>query len=200
MHRRQQQLRPGAKRHATRHFLAALLVFATLASAVPPDAVFAAVCCENMGGAMKETCPLMRLKGLLQKQLARSGSSCHAGMEMPPSGEAAHEHDATPPELFPASDADATEHAHDQNASPQDAATEDAASPVAVSKPCHSECCCQANYLTRTQRPRDGASITSRFRPRPPASEVGQRVALAQLKDDSAVRRLSPARAPPASL
>jgi hypothetical protein len=199
MHRRQ-PIRPRAKRHATRHFLAALLVFATLASAVPPDAVFAAVCCESMGGAMKDSCPLMRLKGLLQKQLAQSGSSCHAGAATPPSGEATHEHDAPQPELFPATDADGAEHAHDQDASSQEATTEGASPRVAVSKPCRSECCCQANYLTRTQRPRDGAAITNRFRPRPPAPEAGQRAALARLKDDSAVRRLSPARAPPASL
>jgi hypothetical protein len=199
MHRRQ-PITSRAKRHVTRHVLAALLVFATLASAVPPDAVFAAVCCESMGGEMKDSCPFMRLKGLLQKQLAHAEPSCHAGMAMPPSGEATRGEDATP-ELFPASDEGGAGHAHDQNASSQDATTTgDAASRVAASKPCRSECCCQTNYLTRTPRPRDGAAITNRFRPRPPASEVGQRIALAVLKDDSAARRLSPARAPPASL
>jgi hypothetical protein len=203
---RSQPIRSGAKRHAARNILAALLLFATFASAVPPDAVFAAVCCESMGGAMKDTCPFMRLKGLLQKQLAHSEPSCHAGMAMPPSGEATHEHDATA-ELFPATEGDGVEYAHaqdasphDQNVSSQDSTKGDAASHVAVSQPCRSECCCQTNSLARTQRPRDGAAITNRFRPRPPASEVGRRVAHALLKDDSAARRLSPARAPPASL
>jgi hypothetical protein len=180
--------------------LAALLVFATLASAVHPDAVFAMVCCEGMGGAaMKDSCPFMRLKGLLRKAQAQSHPSCHAGMDMPSSDEATRGDDATP-ELFPATDVDATEHAHDQNASPQDATHAKVSHVAAVSKPCSSDCCCQTNSLTRTPRPRDAAAITNKFRPRPPTSEVSQRIALAVIKDDSEVRRLSPARAPPASL
>jgi hypothetical protein len=189
--------------------MAAVLVFATLASAVHPDAVFAMVCCEGMGGTMKDTCPFMRLKGLLQKAQAQSESACHhAGMEASADGGATHEHDAPPPELFPATatDGEAMGHAHDhnapsQNASSQDKTTHERVSFVAaVSKPCPSECCCRTSSLTRTPRPRDAAAISNRFRPRPPTSDVSQRAALAVLKDDSAARRLAPARAPPASL
>ncbi|HEX8162274.1 MAG TPA: hypothetical protein VF538_10405 [Pyrinomonadaceae bacterium] len=187
--------------------LAALLVFATLASAVPPDAVVASVCCEGMGGAMKDSCPIMRLKALLQKQLAQSGSSCHARMETPPAGEAAHDEHGALPELFPAAEGDAAAagraadqagSAADENASSPRATAEGAASHVSASKPCRSECCCQSNSLARNQRPRGEAAILNKFRP--PASEARQRVAHAVLKDDSAARRLSPARAPPASL
>jgi hypothetical protein len=200
MHRRQ-PIRSGATSHVTRTILAALLVFATLASAVHPDAVFAMVCCEGMGGAaVKDSCPFMRLKGLLQKEHAQSESKCHAGMDMSSSDEAMHADDATP-ELFPATNVDGTEHAHDQTASSQDTTTPAKVSYVAAfSKPCSSDGCCQTNSLTRTPRPRDAAAITNKFRPRPPTSEVSQRTALAVIKDSSAVRRLSPARAPPASL
>jgi hypothetical protein len=179
--------------------LAALLVFATLASAVHPDAVFAMVCCEGMGGAaMKDSCPFMRLKGLVQKEHAQSESKCHAGMDMSSSDEAMRVDDATP-ELFPATDVDATEQAHDQTASSQDTTHAKVSYVAAVSRPCSSDCC-QTNSLTRTPRPRDAAAITNKFRPRPPTSEVSQRISRAVIKDDSAVRRLSPARAPPASL
>jgi hypothetical protein len=202
MHRRQ-PITPGATRHVNRIVLAALLVFATLASAVPPDAVFASVCCESMGGAMKDSCPFMQLKALLQKQLAQSGSSCHGGMEMPPAGEAAHGEHGAAPELFPATEGDGAERAADQNgstqhATAQDATAQDAATHVFASKPCRSECCCQSNSLARNQRPRAATAILNRLRP--PASEAGERTALAALKHDSAARRLSPARAPPASL
>lgn len=207
---RPQPTKSRAERHATRNVLAALLVFVTLASAVPPDAVFASVCCESMGGAMKDSCPLMRLKGVLQKQLAHSESSCHAGMEMPPSGEAAHD---APPELFPATDGDAAQHDHHQavehrhhhNASSHDAATEatqakESSVAAAVSKPCSPDGCCQTGSLARRQRPRDEAAISNGFRPRTPTPAAAQRRARADLKHDSDARRLSPARAPPASL
>jgi hypothetical protein len=196
--RRRQPITSRVKRHATRTVLAALLVFATLVSAVPPDAVFASVCCEGMGGAMKDSCPFMRLKALLQKQLAQSGSSCHAGMEMPSAGEAAHDEHGATPELFPANEGDGAERAADQNGSTQHATAQDAAPHAAASKPCRSECCCPSNSLARNQRPRGEAAILNKFRP--PTSAASRRVALSVLKDDSAVRRLGPARAPPASL
>jgi hypothetical protein len=199
--RRRQPIKSGAKRHVTRPVLAAVLVLAALASAAPPDAVFAMVCCEGMGGAMKDSCPFMRLKGLLRKGHAQSEPECHAGMSMPSSGEAVRGEDA-PPELFPATEADGAEHHHhDQSASPQDTTTQATVSSVAaVSKPCSSDSCCQANNLTRTRRPREHAATSNKFRPRPPTSEVGQRGAPAVLQEYTAARRLSPARAPPASL
>lgn len=198
-----QPIKPRAKRRATRHFLAALLVFVTLASAVHPDAVFAMICCAGMGGtAMKDSCPFMRLKGLEQKEQAQPHPACHSGMEMASSGEAMRGDDATP-ELFPAAaapDGDGMAHPHDQNASSQDTTPEKISSAAAVSKPCSSDCCSQTNSLTRTPRPRDEAATSNKFRPRPPTSEVSQRLALAVIKGDAAIRRLSPARAPPASL
>jgi hypothetical protein len=202
---RRQPIRSGATPHATRTILAAVLVFATLASAVHPDAVFAMVCCAGMGGeAMKDSCPFMRLKERQRKEQAQKSSepACHhAGMGTTAGGEAGHEHHAAQGHTHHAEGGgDATGDARAGDASTQSPPSGAAAVYAAVSKPCPSECCCQANSLTRTQRPRDGAAITNRFRPRPPASEVSRRVSPSALKDDSAVRRLSPARAPPASL
>jgi hypothetical protein len=193
--------------HVARSILAALLVFATLASALHPDAVFAASpsemdCCRGAGGAMKDSCPFMHLKGTRHKKLTQSDPMCHAGAAASVHGAAMHGHHAMPGQTpSAASGVNAIGHYPDQDASLQDAKSGAAAAfRAAVSKPCASDCCCQANSLTRTQRTRDAAAISNKLRPRAPTSVVDQRTARPVLSDDSAARRQYPPRAPPISL
>jgi hypothetical protein len=187
-----------------------LLICATLASAIHPDAAFAAGhsamdCCAGIGGAMKDSCPFMRLKATRQKKAAQSAQSdpmCHAGMAMPSSGEALHGLGALT-ELYPASatGADETEHAPAQNVSTQNTTAHARVSPIAAdSKPCASDCCCQTNSLTRTERTRDDATASNKLRPRPPTSNIVQRTSRLVPKNDSKARRQCSPRAPPASL
>jgi hypothetical protein len=153
-------IKPDVVSRAVRGVVAALLVFATLASATRADALFAVNssgmdCCKAMGGAMKDSCPFMRLKGQRRQELIQ-------------------------PEAI----------STDKNAS----------SSAELSKPCPADCCCQTGSLTRTPRPRDEAAVSNKLRPRPPTSAVRPSVALAALVISREPRRLSPPRAPPASL
>lgn len=194
--------------HTAKSAAAVVLVLATILGAIPPSAVFASDssemdCCKGMSGAMKDSCPFMRLKQAQQKKAAQSDPMCHMDMGASAStdGDSMHiEH--APTELYPASagSTDGVESAPDQSASSQDTTTKAGVFLAAVSKPCSSDCCCRTNSFTRTQRPRDEAAFSEKLRPRPPTSGVGLQVSQAVSDYASKARRQCPPRGPPPSL
>jgi hypothetical protein len=152
-------------------------------------------CCKGMGGAMKDSCPIMRLKGVRRTELKQADPICRAGALSSASGKATHgHHTAHMQTLFVGGMKDI------KDVSSRDSPAHAMSSLASVSQPCPSDCCCQTNSLTRTQRPRDEAAISNKLRPRPPTSGVVRQVSRAVRKGDSEARRQYPPRAPPASL
>jgi hypothetical protein len=168
--------------------MAALLVCATMAGATRADALLAAGgsamdCCK--GGVMKDSCPVMRLKGVRRAELIRaepkpSDPICHARASLSVRGRTAR--------------------AAAQDVSSPGASAKVAPSYVAHAKLSPTDCSCRADSLTRTPRPRDEAALPNKTNPRPPTPAAARRLARPGTVARDEARRQSPPRAPPASL
>jgi hypothetical protein len=168
--------------------MAALLVCVTLASATRADALLAASqaamdCCK--GGAMKDSCPFMGLKGARRAELIpaepkASDPICHTRATLSARGRATR--------------------AVLQNVSSRLASSRASSSSITVARLSSTDCCCRTVSPTRTTRTRDEATLAHKTHQRPPTLLAAQSLAcfVAVVRDEA--RRQHPPRAPPASL
>jgi hypothetical protein len=182
---------PRAALRAARSLMAALLVCVTLASATRADALLAASqaamdCCK--GGAMKDSCPFMGLKGARRAELIpaepkASDPVCHARATL--RGRATRA---------------ALQAVSTRLASSRSSSSVTPVTSVTRAKLSSTDCCCRTISPTRTTRMRDEATLAHKSQPRPPTPLAAQSLArfVAVVRDE--VRRQHPPRAPPASL
>lgn len=193
---------PSAVLHTARSLLAVVLVYVTVASAVPRAAVSAtghttADCCAGMSAAeMGSSCPLHRLKQSPQTPPAGSDPMCRTVGVMPqphlrPKRTAAGYAVDKETHRFP--DQRRVFASHNQTKAADSVA-------AAVSPPCSSDCCQRAGSLMPTIGQRDNAALSGKLHPRAPAASIDKQISDILFSHTSQVRRQCPPRAPPASL
>jgi hypothetical protein len=210
------RLRAGlsARAAVARAILAALLICATTAGAVPFGAIAAAAgcpmpCCTGIygeDGCAGGTCHAHLGKHTAQAAEAAPASASedssaalggmeHAQHTLP---ESSHTHHA-PPESSRAHASYKIEHAQHQHVPAQNTAPREAHVGASIARSCAPDCGALLNSFTQQRRSHDGAALAHGLRPRPLSPAATRRAPAGVVKISYALRRLCPPRAPPSA-